>query len=113
MNIKNYFRPNYGFDRTDVEKNKYIAAAAYLIFPLPLMLCRGSRLGKHAANEGLGLLLIAFMGVLAGWIPIVGWLLKLVINLAVTAAMLYCAYKTATGNPVDIKYFEDFHILDR
>ncbi len=45
------------FDRADVEKNKDMAALGYVLFFLPLITCKDSKLGKYCANQGLLLLL--------------------------------------------------------
>ncbi|NLM46055.1 MAG: hypothetical protein GX200_04560 [Firmicutes bacterium] len=64
------------FDPADVEKNKVMAALAYILFFLPLVACPDSRFGRYHANQGLILLIVAFIGCfILGMIPIIGWLL--------------------------------------
>ena len=46
------------FDTADIEKNKGLAALAYLIFFIPLIACGDSKFGRYHSNQGL-LLLIA------------------------------------------------------
>ncbi len=48
---------NVEFEREDVDKNKDMAALGYVLFFLPLITCKDSKLGKFCANQGLLLLL--------------------------------------------------------
>jgi hypothetical protein len=51
---------NMEFDREDVGKNKDMASLGYVLFFLPLITCKDSKLGKFCANQGL-LLLITYV----------------------------------------------------
>ena len=58
----------------DVEDNKVIAALAYIIFFLPLIVAKDSEFGKFHANQGLILLLLGFAVSIVGTIiPFIGW----------------------------------------
>jgi uncharacterized membrane protein len=46
-------------DKKDIEKNKGMAALAYLIFFIPLLAVPDSKFAKFHANQGLNLLLLA------------------------------------------------------
>lgn len=50
---------NLEFDKRDIAENKDRAALGYLLFFLPLITCKDSKLGKFCANQGL-LLLITY-----------------------------------------------------
>lgn len=41
------------FTKEDFEKNKTMAALGYLVFFIPLIQCRDSKLGRYCANQGL------------------------------------------------------------
>lgn len=72
------------FTEEDIEKNKVMAALAYLIFFLPLIACPDSPFGKYHANQGLLLLITGFVGsIVLGIIPIIGWILLPFFSLAV------------------------------
>ena len=49
------------FTRQDIEANKVKAGLGYFVFFLPLILCKGSRLGRHCANQGLLLLISSIL----------------------------------------------------
>lgn len=49
------------FSPDDIQKNKGMAALAYIIFFLPLVVCPDSRFGRFHANQGL-LILIGAVG---------------------------------------------------
>ncbi len=65
-------------DASDVEKNKGIAALAYLIFFLPLLTAKDSAYAKYHANQGLVLLLLGIaVSIVGSIIPFLGWFLIL------------------------------------
>ena len=73
------------FSRRDMEQNKIKAGLGYLVFFLPLILCKDSKLGRHCANQGLLLLIVTvlatgLLGILAG-IPLLGWIFSLAARL--------------------------------
>ena len=70
------------FDREDLKKNKAVAAVGYLVFFVPLIWARGSKLGRYCANQGLwimiGHVLVSLLfGSVLGGIPLVGWIFRL------------------------------------
>ena len=86
-------------DAADVEKNKVFAILAYLpplLFLVPLLAARESKFAMYHGNEGLVLTLAA----IAVWmvklmlvfclmfIPVLGWMLILLLNLATFVAIV-------------------------
>lgn len=70
--------PAFGIDEADIEKNKGIAAVAYILFFIPLLAAKDSRYAMYHANQGLLLLLLAIaINVIGGIIPFIGWFLIL------------------------------------
>lgn len=67
---------------------KVMSALAYLwiLFFLPLVVCPDSKFGRYHANQGLVLLLAAVVanviGAVLSLIPAVGWILQLILNVA-------------------------------
>lgn len=71
----------------DVENNKIFAALAYILFFLPLIICKDSTFGKFHANQGLILFLGAIVVNIVGWVvPFIGPLLILPIGSLVILA---------------------------
>lgn len=108
------------FDAEDLNKNNLLAALGCLIFPIPLIFCPKSALGRFCANQGLILLLVSIavalvfsvLKVLLGWIPLVGLLVRLIgwlARAAVHLAMLYLAWKTYCRQPVRLVNFVLIH----
>lgn len=69
------------FDQEDIEQNRLMAGLGYLVFFLPMIFCKRSKLGRYCANQGLllmivSLLLSGLLGVFTG-IPLLGWLFEL------------------------------------
>lgn len=92
-----------GFDASDIEKNKVIAALAYLIFFLPLLAAPDSKFGKFHANQGFWILiadLIVFYVI--GFLPLIGGLLNSLLSLAVFALIIYLAYSAYSGKALEL-----------
>ncbi|NTW95225.1 MAG: hypothetical protein HGB31_01225 [Erysipelotrichaceae bacterium] len=91
------------FDAQDVEKNKVIAALAYLIFFLPLLAAPDSKFGKFHANQGLWVLLASIAGsIVLNLIPFVGLFISPLFSLAVFVAMLFLAYNAYSGKALEL-----------
>jgi uncharacterized membrane protein len=73
-NDTNNYTNNNNTINKDIEDNKVIAALAYIIFFLPLIVAKDSEFGKFHANQGLILLLLGFAVSIVGTIiPFIGW----------------------------------------
>lgn len=110
------------FDKSDLDQNNLWAALGCICFPVPLFMCKDSRLGKYCANHGLVALLLfvvlcivgALINALLGWIPLIGWLLRLVFSLAKIATVLgamWLGYQAFIKQPVRIPYVSDIEIF--
>lgn len=107
------------FSRQDIEQNKIKAGLGYLVFFLPLILCKDSKLGRHCANQGLLLLIVSLLisgllGILTG-IPLLGWAFVLVGKLARFALFLLgllCFLQlTTNGRAVELPVVGSFRII--
>jgi len=64
--------------KDDIEKNKGMAALAYLLFFIPLVAAKDSKFAKFHANQGLNLLLLSVaIDIVGTIIPIIGWFIIL------------------------------------
>ena len=52
------------FDNEDIQQNRTMAGLAYILFFLPLIVCKDSRFGRFHANQGLLLLILSVVGYL-------------------------------------------------
>ena len=73
------------FSQEDWKKNKLAAGLGYILFFLPLILCKDSKLGRYCANQGLLLTILTvlvslLLGIFTG-IPLIGWIFKLIVRL--------------------------------
>ncbi|MFZ7133821.1 MAG: DUF4870 domain-containing protein [Eubacteriales bacterium] len=65
----------------DIQDNKVMAALAYILFFLPLLVCKDSAFGKFHANQGLVLFIFGVIISIAGSvIPLIGWFIILPIG---------------------------------
>ncbi|MBQ2957975.1 MAG: hypothetical protein IJE08_16140 [Clostridia bacterium] len=110
------------FDARDVEKNRIPGAIGYVLFFVPLIADGSSRYGRFCANQGaLGWLAYAAIalvfGVLnfvLGWIPLIGWLIRLagaLIRLSVLALMLYYAWKAYSGKAEALPFIGNYQLI--
>ena len=53
------------FDAEDIKQNKTIAGLAYILFFLPLIVCKDSKFGRFHANQGLLLFILSVAGYIA------------------------------------------------
>lgn len=79
------------FELTDVIANKGMAALGYVLFFLPLITCRDSRIGRFCANQGL-LLLLAYVAArivlgMFSWLLIFDFIYELAVSLLGIAAL--------------------------
>lgn len=92
------------FTREDMDQNKALAAAGYVVFFVPLIWCKGSKLGRYCANQGLLLMIVqiivsSLFRILRG-IPLLGWLFGVVgglAGLALFVLSLLCAAQLVTN----------------
>lgn len=53
------------YEEDDIKQNKTMAGLAYILFFLPLIVCKDSRFGRFHANQGLLLLILSVGGYVA------------------------------------------------
>lgn len=100
------------FITEDIEKNKVIAAIAYIIFFLPLIICPDSPFGKFHANQGLLLLSAAIVGnIVLGFIPVIGWILIPLLSIAVFIVGIMGLVNAATGKAKEIPVIGKYRIF--
>lgn len=111
------------FDAKDIEQNKTMAALAYLLFFLPLIVCKDSKYGRFHANQGLLLLILSITGYLAvtiltsiliaftwrmfGFIS----LLYNIYGLFIFALVVYGAVNGLNGNAKELPVIGKFRII--
>ncbi|RAV04599.1 DUF4870 domain-containing protein [Paenibacillus sp. YN15] len=87
-----------GYDPSDIEANKGMAIIAYILFFVPLIAAKHSRFAMYHANQGLTLfLLFALCNVVLGILPIIGWFLLPLVNLALVILMILGIVNAAQG----------------
>ena len=111
------------FDPSDIGENRFLGGLGYLIFFVPLIACPKSKYGRYCANQGLLALLtfvvvVVAFGILSGilgWIPLVGWLIALIGNLAefaIVMVMIYHAYLAcARGDAHELPVVGSFTLI--
>lgn len=105
------------FDAADVNANKGMSILAYLgiLFLVPLLACPNSKFAKFHANQGLVLFIadIIYGAICAtvGLIPVIGWLVDLVLGLAILACIILGIINTANGKAKELPFIGGITIL--
>ncbi|MGE5612943.1 MAG: hypothetical protein ACM3XR_00895 [Bacillota bacterium] len=100
------------FEQTDIDNNKTMAGLAYLIFFLPLLACPQSKYAKFHANQALLLFIIAVAGnIILTIIPIIGWILLPIFNIAVFIFAILGLVNGFSGKAKRLPVFGKFDIL--
>lgn len=108
------------FTKVDMEANKFKAGLGYLVFFLPLVLCKDSKLGRHCANQGLLLwiassLISVLLQIFAG-IPLIGWIFALaggLVRFVLLVIAILCFLQLTTNERApEIPFIGKFRILE-
>lgn len=82
----------------DIEKNKVWGILAYFIFFLPLITAKDSKFAMFHANQSLVLLLVSIISsIIAGYIPLVGLILIIVVPIFIFILWLMGIIAAAGG----------------
>jgi uncharacterized membrane protein len=85
-------------DPADIKENKWVGVLAYIIFFLPLIVAKQSRFAMYHSNQGLLVLLFTIAcNIVLGLIPIIGWILLPVANLATLVLAIFGIIQAANG----------------
>ncbi|MGI6238938.1 MAG: hypothetical protein ACOYI5_04855 [Christensenellales bacterium] len=84
------------FDEADVRTNKDMASLGYVLFFIPLLTCKDSKLGRFCANQGLLLMITYFVARFV--LGFFRWLflyefLSSVVSIGLLALGIYLAYQ--------------------
>lgn len=99
--------------KSDVETNKVFAVLAYIIFFIPLLAAKDSKLAMYHANQGLILFLLAVaVNLIGSFIPILGWFIILPLgNLAVMILAILGIITSAKGELKPLPLIGKYEIL--
>lgn len=99
------------FDKEDIEKNKMMALLAYIIFLIPLLAAKDSPFARFHTNQGLVLFIV---GVISGFIwiiPILGWIVGALLNVAVCVFAVIGIINTLNGKAKELPLIGKFRLL--
>lgn len=95
----------------DIEKNKVVAAIAYAIFFVPLLVDKDSEFGKFHANQGLLLLIVSLLGNAILTVSIVGILLLPVLNIILLVLFIMGVINAINGEAKDLPVIGKYRLL--
>lgn len=107
------------FTAEDLKQNRTMAALGYLVFFIPLLKCRDSKLGRYCANQGLILwiviVLVRLLFEILSIIPFIGWLFTIIGGLCALAGVLtglLCFAQLMTNDRViELPFVGGFRLL--
>lgn len=95
----------------DIEKNKVVAAIAYAIFFVPLLVDKDSEFGKFHANQGLLLLIVSLLGNAILTVSIIGVLLLPVLNVILLVLFIMGVINAINGEAKDLPVIGKYRLL--
>ncbi|MFD0697021.1 DUF4870 domain-containing protein [Paenibacillus sp. GCM10027628] len=100
------------YDVTDIQNNKGAAIIAYILFFVPLLVAKESKFAMYHTNQGLTLFLTAVLvNVILGFVPIIGWLLLPLANLAVCILAILGIVAAAQGQVKPLPIIGSYTLL--
>ncbi len=99
------------FDAADIEKNKFMAVLAYIVFLIPLLAAKDSPFAKFHTNQGLVLFLGIILSSIVAAIPIIGWILAPIAGLIITVLSVIGIINALNGNAKELPIVGKFKIL--
>lgn len=118
MQIYDYFNDNSAestFDSSDIQNNKIICMIGYLIpilFFLPIVVNSQSNYCRFHSNQQLAWLIVCVvLGVLEailGIIPILGWIINMLLGIAILAVAILLMVAAYNGKAVRIPFIGEF-----
>ncbi len=105
------------FDPADIQNNKIMAVLAYIgiLFLVPLLAAKDSKFARFHVNQGLVLFLAdIIVGIASGilvWIPIIGWLISLVLSIALFVFMIIGIVNAAQGQAKELPLIGSIKIV--
>ncbi|MCK8060415.1 MULTISPECIES: DUF4870 domain-containing protein [unclassified Fusibacter] len=94
------------------EKNKVLAALAYLLFFIPLIACPEDEFAKFHANQGLILFIIVMANsIVMPWIPILGWIAMPIIGIASFVLFIIGIINALNSQKKELPFVGGFKIL--
>lgn len=99
------------YDSADIEKNKLMAALAYVLFLIPLLAAKDSPFAKYHTNQGLILFIAGIICSMLLIIPIIGWILAPIISIAITVLAVMGIINALGGKTKDLPIIGKYRIL--
>lgn len=92
-----------------------ILAYLWILFFLPLVVCPNSKFGRYHANQGLILLLagviVNVIGAILNLIPVVGWIIRLILNVAMLVLTILGIVNVCNGETKPLPIIGGFTLI--
>ncbi|MBU0661155.1 hypothetical protein KKG22_03160 [Patescibacteria group bacterium] len=101
--------------KEDIEKNKGMAALAYIIFFLPMLTeAKDSPYAMFHANQGLVLLILAVLISMFGSLPLIGWFVIMPLGSLLVIVLWFIGIINAiNGKMTELPLIGSFHLIDQ
>lgn len=100
-------------DPADIEKNKVMGVLAYLswLVIIPILAAKDSPFARFHSNQGLILAIAAAIIWVVGMIPVIGWIVSLVGNIAIFIFSILGLVNVFNGKAKELPLIGKFKIL--
>jgi len=110
------------FTQHDFRENRIVGSIGLILFFVPLIANSKSFFNRCCANQGLlgaivyvaAVIVFALLGLILGWIPLIGALINLignVVKIAIVAVMVYHAYLAYQGKFQVLPYIGEIDLI--
>lgn len=102
-----------GFDKDDIESNKLFAMFSYIgfLFIVPLIIAPDSQYARFHANQGINLFVAQIICGLVCTIPVIGWVLGGIAEVASVVLVIIGILNAVTGNAKELPIVGKYRIL--
>lgn len=101
------------FFSADINSHKAVAAAAYILFFVPLVTDPSSAYARFHANQGLLLFILSIISGIIGLIPIIGTIVSFILGIAILIMLVLGIVNGSQGRAKELPFIGGIKILTK
>jgi uncharacterized membrane protein len=101
------------YDPNDISANKVMAILAYfgILVLIPILAAPTSKFARFHSNQGVIVLIVALVGWILGFVPIIGWLASLIVTLFAVVIAIIGLINAAQGKAKEVPVVGSLRLL--